>query len=169
MIQLDGLIDSYKREVAPPGQFAAAFPSAGDADIQGALADGFAEAQLDGFFGTYTLDPDAMTVDPLLTAAGGALVVLYAGMRTVRNALRMATSTTYKAPGVEYSVQQSTGALTELLRDQRARRAELLALGRRAAGATTTFVLDGYYGRMTVIGGFGAAEIAAVPVALGSL
>lgn len=164
MIQLDGLIESYKREVAPPGQFDEVFPGVTEDDVLGALADGFAEAQLEGFFSNYTLDPDAFTVDPLLTSAGGALVVIYAGMRTVRNILRSNVSTRYKAGSVEYETSQSASTMVELLKDMRQRRQELINLGRR--GGSATYVLDGYFSRMTVAGSFAPAEIPMVPVGI---
>jgi hypothetical protein len=153
---LSTLVDSFKREVATPGTFATTYPSTSENDILGTLADGFAEAQLDGFFPTYTLDPDTSTVtntadaDPTtngLSLAGQALVVIYAGTRMIRAAFQASKATTrYKAGPVEYETSSSATVVVQLLRDLGDRKKAMIDLAR---GQTVDYVLDAYYGRLT--------------------
>lgn len=168
MTELNELVESYKREVAPPGGFAAAFPNATDADIIGALADGFSQAQLEGFFSTSVLDLDDNSVTPDLSNAGRSLVVIYAGMRSVRSQLlSVKTSVRYKAGPTEYEVQTSSASLlTEMMRDLRARRDALLELARVAARGQTTYVYDNYMARVAGDAGFYSGEL---PVAIGGI
>ena len=160
MTELVDLVEAFKREVAVPGTFATAFPDTTDTDIEGALADAFGEAQLDGFFGTATLDLDLMAVDPDLSTAGAALIVMYAGMRLIRQQLR-GLKTRYKAGPVE--VEQSAGALTEELKQIERRKNQLVQNAIRAGrGAGTVFVADLYVARAAsydYYGGFWAWEL----------
>ncbi len=151
---LSTLIPSFQRQVAIPGTFTDAYPNTTDDDVVGTLADAFAEAQLDGWFGTYVYDPDTTSVlnnadpDPLtngLSLAGQALIVIYAGMRMVTNQImNTKSSVRYKAGPVEYETQQGATTLNELLKMLAARKAELLALAR---GNVRDVVIDGYYSR----------------------
>lgn len=168
MTDLIDLVESYKREVAPPGAFASLFPAATDVDLTGALADGFAQAQLEGFFATSVLDLDDLTVTPDLSTAGRALVVIYAGMRALRSQLlTVKTSVRYKAGPTEYEVQTSSASLlAETMRDLRARRDALLELARVAARGQTTYVLDNYMTRVVGDASFYSGEL---PVAIGGL
>ncbi len=153
---LSTLVDSFKREVATPGTFDTAFPETSEADIIGTLQDGFAEAQLDGFFPTYTLDPatgivaNAEDPDPAtngLSLAGQALVVIYAGTRVLRATFTAnKTSTRYKAGPVEYETGSSSTVIVQLLRDLTDRKKAMTDLAR---GQTIDYVLDAYYGRLT--------------------
>lgn len=157
MTQLAAMAPAYRREVATPGGFAAAFPDVDEAEIAGQLADAFAAAQLDGFFGTYEVDLEAGEIIPDLSPPGQALVVIYAGMRTVRALIRAArTHTRYEAKGVVYEVDSGASVLAELLKDMAARRRELLAAASRAQRATYSYVLDAYGPRS--IGSVFAAE-----------
>lgn len=147
MTELIDLVEAYKREVAVPGTFSEAFPSTTDTAIQGALADAFAEAQLDGFFHSMTIDLDAYEVTPDLSAAGAALVVIYAGIRLARQQIRTLRSTArYKAGPVEYETGQAASALAEDLKYLRARRTEILDKARYGSG-TAVFMLDNYVAR----------------------
>lgn len=142
MTDLADLAEAFKREVAIPGTFLTAYPSVSDDDIAGALMDAFSEAQLDGFFGSLDLDVDAGEVTPDLSNAGAALVVMYAGMRMVRQQIR-ATKTRYKAGPVE--LEQSAGALTEELKFLERRKTQLLQNAIRAGrGVGSVFTLDAY-------------------------
>lgn len=149
MSALPDLVEAFKREVAVPGTFATTFPSTSDEDIEGSLADAFANAQLDGFFGSMELDLATGTVTPDLSLAGAALVVIYAGLRMTRNQLRtLNTINRYKAGPVEFETQSSAAALTEDLRQLERRRQELITQAIRAGrGRGTTFVIDGYVSR----------------------
>lgn len=148
MSDLADLVEAYKREVAIPGTFSDVYPKTSDALIAAALADAFAQAQLDGFFGTSVLVVDQGTVTPDLSTAGAALVILYAGIRLTRQQLRtVRTRTTYKAGSVEYTSEQAASAVTEDLKLLEARRRELLALALRAGRGTSTVVVDAYAAR----------------------
>ncbi len=148
------LVEAFQREVAVPGAFDSAFPDTSPTDIIGCLMDAFGEAQLDGWFGSYTLDvatssvADAGNTDPLtngLSLAGQALIVLYAGMRMVRNQMMNTKSQVrYKAGPVEYETATSATVLTQMLKDLAARRQELLNQVRYARRVA---VIDGYWGR----------------------
>jgi hypothetical protein len=148
MTELVDLVEAYKREVAVPGTFVTAFPSTTDAHIAASLGDAFGEAQLDGFFHTMTLDVDAGEITPDLSTAGAALVVIYAGMRLIRQRiLTLSTESSYKAGPVEYAIKQSAAAMTELLKALTARKNQILDNARRGNG-TSVFVLDAYVTRM---------------------
>lgn len=161
---LAGLVLALQRELAVPGTFSTVFPNTQASDLVGLLADSFAQAQLDGFFGNQTLDltdPTHPTVNPGLSSGGGALVVLYAGERMIRSQIRvLKTKTLYKAGPVEYDVEQSATALVQELKDISARRAALLALILRLSRANkAVYVTDGYLERsMGYYGAFGLSS-----------
>jgi hypothetical protein len=146
MSLLSAYIPALKREVSGPGEFDADFPSSDDGELLGGLADGFGQAQLDGFFGTMVCDPVANTVTPDLSFAGGQLCVIYAGERILKAKLRnIQTKALYKAAGVEYEVDYSASALTQELKDLQARKTQLLRqilIVARAGNAV--HVTDGY-------------------------
>lgn len=160
MTELADLTAAFKREAAVPGTFATAFPSTTDADITGSLGDAFGEAQLDGFFGAYELDSEEGVVSPDVSNAGAALIVIYAGMRLVRQQLR-STRTRYKAGPVE--VEQSASALTEELKQLERRKNQLIDSAMRAGrGRGSVFVIDAYVVRAAsydYYGGFFAGEL----------
>lgn len=162
MTDLADLTEAFKREVAVPGSFTVMFPNVKDSDIEAALGDAFAQAQLDGYFKDMALAPVTFVVTPDLSVAGGALVVLYAGSRLIRQQLRgMASTSRYKAGPVEYETQTAVTLLTQELKALDARRLELIQNAIRAGrGAGTTFVLDAFAGRHRAYGGFFAYELA---------
>lgn len=136
------LVEAYKREVAVPGTFPTSFPLTSDEHIVGSLADAFAEAQLDGFFRGVTLEVDDGSVDPDLSAAGGALVVIYAGIRLVRQQMiSLSTSARYEAGPVKYEKRMSASVLAEILKALELRKSRLIEA---ATAATSVYVLDGY-------------------------
>ena len=67
MTDLIDVVEAYKREVSIPGAFSTDFPTVQDDQIAAALGDAFGEAQLDGFFGTMSLDVDSWSVRATLT------------------------------------------------------------------------------------------------------
>ena len=148
MTEMSELTGAYQREVAPLGEFSTFFPSATLPLQEGALADAFAECQLDGFFQSSVLDVDALEVTPDLSSAGRALVVIYAGIRTLRSTITNAkTKTMYKAGPVEYDVEQGASILAELLKESEARKIALITAARIGAG-TTVSMCDLYGERM---------------------
>lgn len=166
---LSTLVPALKRELAVPGTFDTVFPDTTDDDLVGALADGFAEAQLFGFFKTLTLTAAGSDwqVDPELSAAGGALVVIYASIRGIRSQLRgIKTMSRYKAGPVEYETAQAASVLTAELAYLKARLDDILkhATGRGSAGMATVF--DNYLARnceRSSWGGFYAYEVGLSP------
>jgi len=161
MTDVSDLVGAYKREVSALGDFDAAFPNATDAAITGLLMDAFGEAQLDGFFQTMTLDVDLEAVTPDLSAAGAALVVLYAGIKTLRNQILTAgAESRYKAGPVEYLTKQNSYAQTELLKQLERRRDGLIEQARYGRG-TPVYQMDAYSARgLAAIGGFASYETA---------
>lgn len=149
MTNLADLVEGLKRQVAVPGEYATYFPNTTDPDLIGSLADGFAQAQLDGFFGDQAIDTTANTVSPDLSAAGAALVILYTQERILMSKLRNLNSkTTYKAGSVEYTVEQPASVLTSEIKALQERRKELLAQALRVArGKTGTYMVDAYMTR----------------------
>lgn len=148
MTQLADLVEAFKREVSIPGAFATDFPVTTDAMIKASLGDAFAEAQLDGFFSTMTLDGDPYwETTPDLSTAGASLVVIYAGIRLLRQRLlAQGAESVYKAGPVEYQTRQNTYAQTELLKELERRKNQII-LNAGNAGGTEVFMLDGYVRR----------------------
>lgn len=172
MTELADLVEAYKREVAVPGTFAVTFPNTTDLDIEGALGDAFAEAQLAGFFGTMTIDVDAASITPDLSVAGAALVVIYAGIRLLRQQITSsATSSTvrYWAGPVGMQTGSAASTLTEAMKALEARRKELLDNAVYGHGSPV-FMIEGYQSRGALhnhYGGFLPYESAGNSVWLG--
>ena len=167
MTSLETLVEPLKRELAVPGVFGDLFPDTSDDDLQAALADGFAEAQLWGFFSTMTVAEanGTYTVTPDLSAAGGALVLAFTATRTIRAWLRsLNSSERYKAGPVEYETQRAATMLKTELDYLSKRLQDLILQGQRANGAATTLatVFDNYQARATlslIRGGFFRHEL----------
>lgn len=169
---ISDLVPALQRELAVPGTFDDVFPDTTRADLIGALADGFAEAQLFGFFPSLTLtavdDPEPgadWTITPELSTAGGALVVIYSSIRTIRAQLRnLQTSQRYKAGPVEFEVGRAVSVLTAELKFLQERLKDILANaeGRARASAGMASVFDNYVARnaeRSAWGGFYAHEV----------
>ena len=152
MTSLNTLVEPLKRELAVPGLFDEVFPSTTDDDLAASLADGFADAQLRGFFPTMTVAETGgiyETSEPL-SASGGALITLFTATRIIRAQLRsLASVERYKAGPVEYELQRSAN----LLRDELAYLKDTLdALIKEAqqqtrASSVQAVVIDGYKAR----------------------
>ena len=140
------LVEALKREVAVPGDFDNVFPDTGDDDLVGALADGFSEAQLDGFFGKNTIDLATNQVSPAISSGAQALIVIYSGIRIIRGQLRnLKTHVKYEAAGAIYEVDTAASVLTQELKDFSDRKKNLLALVlRQSRGGQAVYVTDGY-------------------------
>lgn len=162
MSTLIDLVESLKREIAVPGAFDAAFPDTTDEDLLMSLADAVGEAQLDGYFQTTTVNPLTYTVSPDLSAAAGALIVIYAGSRILRALLRNENaSQRYKAGNVEYETSKSSNVIRDELAMLAARKANLLTLAR--GSGRVVYQLDAYLGRTqsnwTALGSFHPYEL----------
>src|SRR5574337_377386 len=116
MTALDTLIDPLKRELAVPGDFDTIFPNTLDGDLLASLGDAFGEAQLDGYFPAVTLDLDTYLLTPDVSTAGGAMLIIYAGMRIIRPQMRAINLVEkYAAGSASYEVQRSSTLLREEL------------------------------------------------------
>ena len=136
---LSDWVETLKRYVAMPGTFVDTFPETTDDDLTGALSDGFAETQMDGYFistsgtvlggsgGTFTLDLGLQTVTPSLQPGQMSLVVLYAATQVVRAQLLNLTSMVrFEASGASFETQQSSNVLTSMFKDLSGRKAAIL-------------------------------------------
>lgn len=146
---LETLVEPLQRELAVPGEFATYFPETSEDGLLGTLGDAFAECQLDGFFGTQTLDLDTYDVSPDLSMPGGALVVLYAASRTIRARLRSQNTTErYKAGPVEFETGKAASLLTAELKLIQDTKDRLIKQGKKAG--SMDYVFDGYFSRAAV-------------------
>lgn len=166
MTLLSTLVEPLKREIAVPGEFANVFPSTSDDDLIGSLADGFAEAQLWGFFGTMTLTAvtDDFETDPDLSAAGGAIILTFTATRIIRAQLRALNSAErYQAGPVKYEIEKAASVLKDELDFLQDRLNALIEEGRRASNASARLatVFDNYSRRasLQLCGGFYAYEL----------
>lgn len=142
-VDLGDLIEPLRREVSPPGEDL--FPNATDDEFFGNLQDAFWDARLDGLLANYTES------DGLITTTSGTgdidrelqqLIVLYAGLRIVRNHLR-ALNTLFrsKAGPVEFETQKSATLLKGLL-DELAMRRRLVLNRLADLGAVDSYYID---------------------------
>lgn len=130
-VDLGDYVDTLRREVNPPG--VDIFTDAGEDDYIGYMADAFWEASLDGFLKEWSCDPDGL-ITPV--AVGGedlprgevALIVLYAGIKMLRNRiLNLNTGFKAKAGPVEFEQQNSATMLVEMLRQLKSNKDRILA------------------------------------------
>lgn len=148
-VDLTDYAPTLRREISPLGSDL--FASIGDSELGLHLADAFWEARLDGFLAGYTADEDGV-VEPAatgadLTPAGVALIVLYAGIRILRNRiLNMNTGFRAKAGPVEFEQQNSATMLAEMLKQLRDRKNQLLE--RAEVVGTDVVLIDAYSVRL---------------------
>lgn len=121
-VDLGDLVDSLKREVAPPGDFIALFPSSTDDIMTGYLSDAFWEARMEGLtaLNPYTeLDAIVSPVSPggdELSRELQQLLVFFAGYRMILAVLRNKnTQFRSKAGPVEFETSVSASTLKEIL------------------------------------------------------
>lgn len=150
MTYLATLVSGLKRQVAVPGEFATSFPNTLDVDLIGSLADAFAQAQMDGFFGSQLYDSNTNAVTPDLSPGGSAIIALYAAESVLSAKLRnVPTKTVYKAGNVEYAVDLSANVMALELKNMRNRREQLLTQALRMLRASTPaiYMNDAYVTR----------------------
>ena len=145
-VDLGDLIESLRREVSQPGAEATTFPDSNDDIFFGHLQDGFWETVLDGVVSGYT-EADGL-VEPI--EEGGEdlgrelqqLVVIYAGMRIVRNQL-LAMNSVFRAKAgpVEYETQKAASVLKAAYDSMVARRNYVLAV-LSANGSVDDYYID---------------------------
>lgn len=144
-------IDSLKREVIPLGSDL--FSGVDEGVWVGYLTDAFWEAKLDGFLAGYVVDPDGVITneaDPAvnLDQRYVALIVLYAGIRILRNRiLNMNTGFRAKAGPVEFEQQNSATMLAEMLKQLRGTKDRILE-ELEESEATGVMVLDAFSTRL---------------------
>jgi hypothetical protein len=149
-VDLADYVDSLKREVIPMGT--TLFADVNEDVWIGHLSDAFWEARLDGFLTGYVADadgvvtPESGTTD--LDRRYIALVVLYAGIRVLRNRiLNMNTGFRAKAGPVEFEQQNSATMLAEMLKQLRATKDRILD-ELDEAEATSVLYLDAFSTRV---------------------
>ncbi len=125
----DQYIDSLKREVTPLGSNL--FSNVTDNSVWlGYLTDAFWEAKLDGFMEGYVEEDGEVEHEsggPDLNRKYVALIVLYAGIRVLRNRiLNMNTGFRAKAGPVEFEQQNSATMLAEMLKQLRTTKDRIL-------------------------------------------
>ncbi len=126
-VDLADLVEPLQREVSQPGAELTTFPNADDSSWIGYLSDSFWEIRLDSLFSGFgeedgVVSPTA-TGDPDLTRDMQQLIVLYAGIRIIRNQL-LAINTVFRAKAgpVEYETQKSAQILKAILDELKLRR-----------------------------------------------
>lgn len=144
-MELVDLVPSLQRAVAPPGEFTTYFPNTTDGDLAALLADSVAEAQLDGFMSTKSLDLEDESISPDLVPGEMALVVLYGAGRVLRTKIaNLKNHTRYKAGSAEAETEQSASVLVELLRSTDARKKQLLDDARQGRAGMAFSMVDLY-------------------------
>lgn len=148
-VDLADYVDSLRREVTPLG--ADPFAAVEGDEWIGYLTDAFWEARLDGFLEGYVADEDGLVENE---GGGGdldrryiALIVLYAGIRVLRNRI-LNTNTAFRAKAgpVEFEQQSSATMLAEMLKQLRGTKDRIIeALD---GDATDVHILDAMSVRM---------------------
>lgn len=128
-VDLSDHVDSLKREVIPVGSDM--FSDVTASVWLGHLTDAFWEARLDGFMEGFVADDEGLITNENgsadLDRRWVALIVLYAGIRVLRNRiLNMNTSFRAKAGPVEFEQQNSATMLAEMLKQLRATKDRIL-------------------------------------------
>lgn len=159
-IDLSEYVAHLKREVQPPGTDL--FGDVTNNDWVGYLGDAFWEARLDGFLDKWQAienAPGDVSVEPV--DPGGedmprqyiALVILYAGIRVLRNKI-LNTNTGFRAKAgpVEFEQQNSANLLSEMLKQLKATKDRIIdsleaqQMGQLQGGGT--MILDAFSARM---------------------
>jgi hypothetical protein len=144
-MELIDLVPSLKRALAAPGEFATFFPSSTDNDLAATVADGVAEAQLDGFLSSISLDVLNASTSPDLSNAQQSLVILYSMSRVLTaRVANLKNRTRYKAGNVEAETEQSASVLVELLRTTKERKKALLEEAKMGNLANAFAMVDMY-------------------------
>lgn len=147
-VDLTDYVPTLRREVVPPGS--TTFATVSDDVFVGYLADAFWEVKLDGFVEPFSCDQDgiilpindtqvvagavdytATSYDPVndIQRVDIALVVLYAGIKIIRNRLmEQNTRTKAQAGPVSFEQDFSANFLVEMLKELTAMKTRLLYL-----------------------------------------
>lgn len=150
-VEFRDFVESLKREIEPPGSDL--FAGVSDAEWVGYLSDAFWEARLDGFLVGYETDEGALAEDTTVVPSNPsgeefnrrdmALVILYAGVKVLRNRiLNMNTQFRAKAGPVEFEQQNSATMLAEMLKQLKTTKDRII--DSLETDMTSTMVLDAY-------------------------
>lgn len=146
-VDLSDYVDTLRREISlPTGELF----SVSDDYLVGCLADGFWEAVIDQLITGYTCDADGVVT---VTSASEefprqlvAVVVLYAGLKILRNQLLGSkTRVTAKAGPVEYTTELGSNVITSMLKQLDSVRTRLLYMTQY--GNTGFYILDAFSAR----------------------
>lgn len=159
MTDLADAVDSLKNALAVPGTFADIFPDTTDDDLAAVLLDGFAEAQLYGFFSTYTATDEAV-VTPNLTRREMSLIVLYTTVRVLRAELKnRKTHVRYEASGTVFEQDTAVGLLVALLKTYEDEKKTVTKAGVTSGAGTAFYMADQYLERQySAFGSFVVSE-----------
>ena len=146
-VDLSDYVDTLRREISlPTGELF----SVSDDYLVGCLADGFWEAVIDQLITGYTCDADgivtATTAATEFPREQVAVVVLYAGLKILRNQLiNTKTRTTAKAGPVEYTTETGSNVITTMMKQLNEVKNRLLYITQY--GNTEFFILDAFSAR----------------------
>lgn len=149
-VDLSDFVESLRREITPLGTNL--FSGVGDADLVGFMTDAFWEAKLDGFLPGFVADEDGIVTNEVgttdLDRKYVALIVLYAGIRILRNRI-LNTNTGFRAKAgpVEFEQQNSATMLAEMLKQLRATKDKILE-ELEAMDVSGVMVLDAFSVRL---------------------
>lgn len=150
---LADLGEALKRAVAVPGSFDDSFDM-GDAEILGSLLDGFAEAQLDGFFSGMTAEDDG-ELSSEIDRAAGALIVIYSSSQILTSVIRdLKSHVKYVAGAVSFEQDSPASVMVQLLRDANARKKEMREEAKRSGAGAAFYFADRYVAQVMGNGGF---------------
>lgn len=142
-VDLGDLIENLQAEINPPGSNL--YPDATDDDWVTRLVNAFWDTVLDGLITGYTesdglVSPSSGTTE--LTRELQQIVVFYAGISVVRNAIRdLNTKLRAKAGPVEFETAKSANTLRDILKELQYRRS--LLLNRLSdLGVTDSYYID---------------------------
>lgn len=155
-VDLADFVESLKREVTPPDS--TLYATTRDEVFSGYLMDAFWEAKLDGFLGPWRAEDTVVThvsSDADLPREQVALIVIYAGIKILRNRLiSLQQSMRAEAGPVSFETKNSATVMAEMLRQLQALKDRILEAGQEE---TTVALIDAltvrqisrhsYYGR----------------------
>jgi hypothetical protein len=148
-VDLSELIGDLQSEVSPPGKNM--FPAATDDEWLSNLRNAFWQARLEGMLAGYqeadgSITPIApATID--LSRDFQQLIIVYAGMRIIRNTLRtLQTSFHAETNGTIYEVEQSAQVFKGLLDDLKSEK-DLILLRLSDVGKVPSYYIDAIMAR----------------------
>lgn len=143
-VDITNLVDNLKAEVNIPG--GDAFPAAVDADWEIRLLNAFWETVLDGLIVGYDMNDDGI-VTPVtgttdLNREMQQLVIFYAGISVVRNALRTLSAVfRAKAGPVEFESQNAATVMKSIM-DELVRKRNIVLLRLSDVGSAPSHYVD---------------------------